>query len=155
MQFKIYKASMDDAPGIAGVLRELGWFDPINTETETETTERVRRHLRLCLKDDSHSVFVAKSPDGTTFGYASAHWNPYLFLPGLEGYISELFVQPEHRGQGIGTQLLKTIEQEARQRNCYRLMLINNRTRKSYLLGFYGKNGWEERPQMANFILKL
>jgi len=155
MHFRIYQASIDDAAGIAGVLRELGWFEPVNQETSAETTERVRRHLYLCLMDNSHSVFVARSPEGATIGYIAAHWNPYLFLSGPEGYISELFVHPEYRGQGIGTQLLEIVQKEARQRGCYRLMLINNRTRQSYLLGFYEKNGWVERPQMANFIYKL
>ena len=155
MRFEIHKATIEDAPGIAKVLRGLGWFEPINTETEKNTTERVHQHLRLCLMDNSHSVFVTKDLDGSILAYASVHWIPYLFLPGAEGYVSELFVHPTSRGQGIGTLLLEAIKQEALQHGCYRLMLINNRTRKSYQLGFYGKNGWEERPQMANFIYKL
>lgn len=33
--------------------------------------------------------------------------------PGGWGYVSLLYVEPEHRGNGIGAQLLRTIEQDA------------------------------------------
>ncbi len=88
-------------------------------------------------------------------GYAAVHWLPYLFMPGPEGFVSELFIDDEARGQGIGTKLLESVKQEAQARGCTRLSLINLRDRESYQRGFYAKLGWQERPDAANFILRL
>jgi len=83
------------------------------------------------------------------------HWLSYLFLPGPEGYVSELFLRPSARGQGLGASLLETVKAEAQERGAYRLSLLNNKSRESYERGFYTKQGWEERPLMANFIYRM
>lgn len=155
MQPVIRKAEIKDAKDIADILHCLGWFANVNKEPSETTRDRVIRHLELCHADNSHSVYAAELETNRVLGYASVHWNPYLFLPGPEGYVSELFVHPDFQNQGIGTALLEKIKQEGRQRGCSRLMLINNRTRQSYEQGFYSKNGWEERLQMSNFIFSL
>ena len=72
-----------------------------------------------------------------------------------EGYVSELFIKEQARGQGIGARLLEAVQAEARNRGCTRLMLLNVRKRESYQRGFYAKHGWEERPEAANFIFRL
>ncbi|QYO63180.1 GNAT family N-acetyltransferase [Leptolyngbya sp. 7M] len=69
--------------------------------------------------------------------------------------MSELFVDQAHRGQGIGSLLLDTVQTEARLRGCSRLMLVNSRERESYQRQFYQKQGWIERENIANFIYKL
>ncbi len=153
--YSIRLAVLSDAAGIAAILHGLGWFKQINAEAVQATTERIRTHLEICFADRSHSVYVAESPEKGTLGYANVHWLPYLLLAGPEGYVSELFLALEARGQGIGRQLLETVKAEARQRGCVRLSLINNRKRESYLRGFYNKAGWEERTEYANFVINL
>jgi GNAT superfamily N-acetyltransferase len=93
---------------------------------------RVSRPLQLCLADNSHSIYVAERPEGELVGYIAVHWLPYLFLPGPEGYISELFIRELARGQGLGSQLLEVVKKEAAERGCIRLSLINIRSRESY-----------------------
>ena len=105
-----------------------------------------------CLADDSHSIYVAESPHGEIAGYGPVHWLPYLFMAGPEGYVSELFVRDDARGQGVGRQLLRIIEVDARARGCQRLSLINLRNRESYQRQFYLKAGWRERSEAANFV---
>ena len=58
-------------------------------------------------------------------------------------------------GLGLGGQLLERVKAEARERGCSRLMLLNLRDRESYKRGFYKKQGWQERPEAINFILKI
>jgi GNAT superfamily N-acetyltransferase len=111
------------------------------------------RHLDLCRSGESHNVYVAEN-SGAILGYVSVHWLPYLFLTGPEGYISELFINEQARGKGIGTRLLEKVKEEGAKRGCSRLALINNRGRESYSRGFYEKQGWTERKEMANFIYK-
>ena len=119
------------------------------------TEPRILKHLAACTADDSHLVLVAQVSTGEVAGYCAVHWLPYLILIGTEGYVSELFIKDEFRGQGIGSQLLETIKTEAQKRGCSRLMLINMHKRKSYKRQFYSKQGWEERPDAVNFILQL
>lgn len=155
MTVQIRKAKAEDAPQLAALLRDIGWFESFKSEPIAMATRRVRLHIEQCLADDSHSTFVAEAPDGTIVGYGSVHWLPYLFLQGREGYVSELFVRESARGQGVGRELLQNIEADARTRGCARLSLINLRSRESYMRQFYVKAGWEERPDAANFIYRI
>ena len=151
----IRPATPDDVPAIAAILRGLGWFSFTNDEPTAETESRVKRHLRLCLSDDSHTVLVAEVAGGAVLGYVAVHWLPYLILQGPEGYVSELFVVEAARGAGLGTKLLEAVKDMATSRGCSRLMLVNCKTRESYQRGFYRKLGWEEREEFANFVLHL
>lgn len=152
---RIRSAGEQDTPAIADILRGLGWFAHINSESATDTEQRVKYNFQLCTADDSHSVYIAEKSTGEVVGYVAVHWLPYLLLAGPEGYVSELFVGDSARGQGVGTKLLDAVKAEARGRGCSRLMLLNIRNRESYQRGFYKKVGWEERPQAANFVLPL
>jgi N-acetylglutamate synthase-like GNAT family acetyltransferase len=155
MNYQIRKAETTDGPLISNLLRSLKLFPLINTEEAQFTEERVQRHLDLCTSDDSHLILIAQTIIGEIIGYCAVHWLPYLILPGPEGYISELFIKEEFRGQGIGNELLEAIKVEAQNRGCSRLMLLNIRDRESYQREFYKKHGWEERPDAANFVYKL
>ena len=154
MDIAIRKAAVDDAHSLAFLLQDIGWFDAFNSGNVAALTTRVSERLEQCLADSSHSVFVAESA-GEIAGYGSVHWLPYLFMSGPEGYVSELFVREAARGRGVGRQLLKHIESEARKRDCQRLSLINLRNRESYRREFYIKAGWRERSEAANFICPI
>lgn len=144
-----------DAESIAGILKEVGWFDRVNGESPGVTGARIANYLRLYSEGEHHAVLVAQALDGRLEGYVAVHWIPYLFLPAPEGYISELFVRQSCRGRGVGRRLLQKVEEMARAYGCSRLMLINGRNRESYRRGFYKKLGWEERDEAANFVLPL
>lgn len=148
----IRPAQLEDAPALADLLREVGFFEAINAMSPDEASAHVRRHLSLSLADDGHSLFVGADQAGQILGYVAVHWIAYLFLPGPEGYVSELFLRPVARGKGLGAALLDVVQTEARQRGVYRLSLLNNRSRESYERGFYQKHGWEERTVMSNFV---
>jgi GNAT superfamily N-acetyltransferase len=151
---QLRKATIEDAAPLALLLREIGWFEAFKTESVDDSTRRVRSELELCLADGSHSVYVAQFGDRIV-GYVSVHWIPYLFMPGPEGYVSELFVRDGERGQSVGTQLLQVITAEARSRGCSRLALTNLRHRESYQRHFYTKAGWTERSDAAQFVYPM
>jgi GNAT superfamily N-acetyltransferase len=155
MEINIRKVEAADAPAISELLRSLGIFARINAEDSQSTQKHVLDHLTLCMADDSHLVLVAESSRGEIAGYCAVHWLPYLILAGPEGYVSELFIKEGFRGQGIGGQLLDVIKAEAQKRGCSRLMLLNMRERESYQRQFYMKQGWEERPDAVNFVIRL
>lgn len=152
---RLRKVSIDDAEDLASLLKGIGWFELLKKRSDDESREHVKVQLARCLADDSHSTYVAESDDGKIIGYVSIHWLPYLFMHGPEGYISELFVRDGARGQGVGGELLRIVETEAKARGCQRLSLINLRSRESYQRQFYIKAGWQERADAANFIRVL
>lgn len=129
-------------------------FSPVHL-TRYLKHAQVERHLSANLSSDDHTLLVSEDENGNLKAYSAVHWLPYLFMPGSEGYISELFVSIDSRSLGIGTRLLDTIRLEAQQRGCTRLSLINMRHRESYQRGFYKSHGWQERPEAANFLLTL
>lgn len=151
----IRKATLGDAPELAALLRDIGWFEAFNTKAVDQLSEQVRARLEQCLADDSHLTLVAEDAPGEIAGYGSVHWLPYLFMSGPEGCVSELFVREAARGRGIGRDLLGAIEKAARARGCQRLSLTNLRERESYRRQFYTKAGWHERAEAANFIYLL
>ena len=155
MNVQIRRAQMVDTDAITHILRGLGWFAHLNSESYETTEKQIAHQLKMCNLADSHSVHVAESSAGDVVGYGAVHWMPTLFLPGPEGYVSELFVGESARGQGVGTKLLEAMKEEAEERGCSRLLVVNMRYRESYERGFYRKCGWEERPDAANFILRL
>ncbi len=152
MDYTIRNATQADAGPIAALVRGVGWFQHMQTETLAETQATVERQLRLCLSDDSHRVLVAVAENGEMLAYTSVHWNPYLIHTGPEGYVSELFVQDFARGHGVGARLLEAVKKEARSRGCQRLLLLNIRSRESYMRGFYKKRGWIEWEDAAPFV---
>ena len=155
MEIPIRRAVIDDAPELAKLLRGIGWFESFRSRDLKDSVAQVESRLRQCLADSSHSVYVAERPSGEIAGYASVHWLPYLFMAGPEGYVSELFLRDNARGQGLGRQMLDVIVAEARSRGCQRLSLINLRSRESYQRQFYVKAGWLERSEAANFVYTI
>ena len=148
----IRPTKLKDAKSIEKILRELKWFDHITAKSSKATISKIEEHLRFCQKDSCHKIFIAEKAD-EIIGYIAIHWLFYAFLTGPEGYISELFVCENERGNGIGSLLIKEVIKHAKRKGCSRLMLANNRNRLSYEKGFYKKNGFLEREHIANFIL--
>lgn len=155
MSVKVRNAQQEDVPVIAEIIRNLGWFPYVESETPAATERRVLVHLELADADDSHMVLVADDEEGKAAGYISVHWLPYLLLSGPEGYISELFVREDARGKGVGTALLNDVKEFAISKGCSRLMLLNSRERASYEGAFYAHFGFTERTEMANWIYTL
>lgn len=153
-EITIRHACQEDSAAIDAILRSVGWFERINKETATHTQSQIMQRLLQCKREGTHTILVAEHPRGTVVGYIAVHWFPVL-MRGLDGYVSELFVQPSSAGKGIGSRLLDAVNEEARRRGCTRLILMNRRDRESYQRGFYAQNGWEELREGAYFALQL
>lgn len=108
-------------------------------------------HVPVAVASPDTTLLVVEDASGL-IGYANVHWVHDLFMPGPEGYLSELFVLESHSGRGIGSEVLSRIETEARERGAFRLSLLNAKRRASYERRFYEQHGWVERPEVANFV---
>lgn len=151
----IREATEADAPGIAAVMHDITELFAIMNRPVEETTAQVASGLAIAVPSPSSTVLVATAEEGAIVGYCSVHWVPLLFLPGPEGYITELFVRQSHRSLGVGTMFLEEVQRRAKLQDCSRLSLLNARDREAYRRSFYANRQWQERERMANFILPL
>lgn len=85
-------------------------------------------------------------------GFVNAHCCPFPLICGDEWYITELFINKECRGEGVGSALLGELEDRAKKAGVIRMCLNNFRTLESYKREFYSKHGYVVREQAANFI---
>jgi len=155
MTFSIRTARESDAPALADIIGEFEMYFFGSMNPKSDITARVRERFETILGSDTTLLLTAWDDSGNLCGYAAVDWLPSLVLPGVEGYLSELFVGERWREAGVGSLLLDAVEAEATQRGCYRLMLITSRERESYERDFYKKKGWVERPEIANFVRLL
>jgi ribosomal protein S18 acetylase RimI-like enzyme len=70
-----------------------------------EPSIAVRQHLRQTVDHPASACFVAEH-DGAVAGFATAHWYSHPTLVGRTGAIEELYVVPDLRRQGVGSQLV-------------------------------------------------
>ncbi len=81
------------------------------------------------LSSDGHHLLLAYEgvkPVGMVTGVEMTHPDK-----GTEMFLYELGVDPDHRGQGIGTQLVQELVGIARQRGCYGMWTITEQDNKS------------------------
>jgi len=147
-EHRIRLARAEDAPAIAVLLETLGDLPMLAGE---DVADVAARHVPEAVASPGTTLLLVED-DGGLIGYANVHWVHDLFMPGPEGYLSELFILDAHRGRGIGSELLAMIETEARERGAFRLSLLNAKRRASYERRFYEQHGWVERPEIANFV---
>jgi len=152
---RIRPATPDDAGTLSEVLISVGWFEDLLPEDPAQRVRFVAGNLRRLAESPGHDILVAEVGQGGIAGYLNMHRQPCLHFATPEGFISELFIHSDWRGKGIGGQLLDEAERLARERGWWRLHLVNHRERESYRRGFYETRGWEERPELADFVLTL
>ncbi len=95
----------DDVPAVVGLVRELADYE--RALHEVRLTEE---QLTACLFGDSPALFghVAEH-EGEVVGVALWFLN-FSTWRGTHGiYLEDLYVQPDHRGRGLGKELLRTL----------------------------------------------
>jgi len=115
--FQMRHAVERDVPIIYDFILRLATYEKMAHEVVC-TEEQVRKTL---FGAHPYAFVVLAERDGVSVGFALYFFNYSTFLgrPGL--YLEDLFVVPEHRGQGYGTALLSTLAQIAVQNECGRM----------------------------------
>ena len=95
----------DDVPAVVGLVRQLAEYE--RALHEVRLTEE---QLTGCLFGDSPALFGHVAEDeGSVVGVALWFLN-FSTWRGTHGvYLEDLFVQPQHRGKGLGRELLRTL----------------------------------------------
>ena len=129
-------ARPDDLTAIVSLIRELAAFEHLEHLVVT-TPETLKPHL---FGERPVAEAVVGEVDGVVVAFALFFTNFSTFLgqPGL--YLEDLYVQPAHRGSGLGKALLKHLGALALARGCGRFewsVLDWNEN----AIGFYEKMG--------------
>ena len=114
--------------------REWAWLNP------GDTVERRARRLRgQCLgRNPLPATWVALA-EGRPLGSASLVAQDMDTRPGFTPWLATVFVEPVHRGRGIGGALVRRVGEEAG-RFGYRDLYLFTPDRAAW----YGGFGWEE-----------
>ena len=109
-------AERRDVPLILRYIRELARYEKL--EEEVVATEEI---LEEWLFDKEKAEVIFAVVEGKEVGFALFFHNFSTFLGRAGIYLEDLYVEPAHRGQGIGTALLRELARIAVSRGCGRL----------------------------------
>lgn len=118
------------------------------------SAECIEARFQSVLSNKNSLILVAVDGEAV-LGYIAAHFIDFPMLGGKECYVSDLLVNSELRSRGVGSKLVKQIEDESIRRSCTRIMLNNLKSAVSYQRKFYFKKGFQERDKVANMIKTL
>lgn len=111
-------ANESDVPAILSLIQALADYERLRDDC-VATEDRLRD--TLFGSDPKAEVVLAESGDGQVAGFAlfCGNYSTFLAQPGI--WLEDLFVRPEHRGQGIGRALLAHLARLAVTRGCGRV----------------------------------
>jgi len=118
-QFTLRKAQPGDAGLVLYFIKKLAEYEKLLDQVETDEETL---HQSLFVKKAAN-VLIAEE-DGVPIGYALYFYNFSTFMgrPGL--YIEDVFILPEYRGKGYGTQIFRRLANIALEEGCARMEWI-------------------------------
>ena len=102
-----------DVPAIVGLIRELADFEKL-THLVQVTPQSLHPHL-FGERPPAEAVVAERDAQVVGFALFFTNFSTFLGQPGL--YLEDLYVQPAHRGSGVGRALLTHLATLANQRD--------------------------------------
>ena len=146
----IREATPDDVPAILGLVRDLATY-----EKEPDAVRATEQHFHAALfpSDGSPTTFAhVAEVDGEVVGMA-VWYLTFSTWTGVNGiWLEDLFVQPAHRGTGLGRELLATLARTCVERGYQRLeWWVLDWNEPS--IGFYKRLGAVPQDEWTTFRL--
>jgi len=109
-----------------------------------EMEEQIKKDKGFCLK--------AVSDEEEIVGILYAQYeNPINGKEGMDKWVIVIAaVDPRVEGKGVGSALLRAIEQQARQRNVSKMFVYTNKGDEQ-VINFYRKNGYEDAGYIKDY----
>lgn len=124
----VRRAHREDKEDIATL-----WSQLLTTQSEfddrlgvaEDAQERWENDFPMWLEDETARLYVAEDDEEGIVGFASARrWGPApIYEESSEVYLDDLFVRPESRRQGYGSQLVRAVRRWADQIGARRVRL--------------------------------
>ena len=116
-QFLIRAARAADVADILRLIRELAVYEKL--EHMVVGTEATLRDSLFGAHPAAEAILAESGGRAVGFALYFTTFSTFLCKPGI--HLEDLFVEPEHRGRGIGKELLRQLAQVAVERGCGRL----------------------------------
>ena len=117
MTLKIQPATESDLPAIVHLVGKLARYEKL--EHAMVATQEDFRQALFGAERNAHALMAFT--DDAPVGFALYFYNFSTFVGKRGIYLEDLFVEPEHRGRGIGSALLKRLAGIAKEQNCGRV----------------------------------
>jgi len=113
MEINIRSANEGDFQQIIELFRDFAVFEKV--------PEKMTNSVEKMLKEKEYfHCFVAITADKRIVGYANYFFAYYTWI-GKSLYMDDLYVTPEFRSKGIGTMLINSVINFAKQSDCHKL----------------------------------
>ena len=117
MPLKIEPATERDLPAIEHLVRQLARYEKLEHAMVASQDD-----FRQALFGSARSAYALMAfADHAPVGFALYFYNFSTFAGKRGIYLEDIFVEPEHRGRGIGSALLKRLARIAKEQNCGRM----------------------------------
>jgi GNAT superfamily N-acetyltransferase len=114
---RIVPATERDVAVILGFIRKLAEYEKLSHQVAA--TEELLRETLFGARRVAEVLIAYLVDEPAGFALYFHNFSTFLGRPGI--YLEDLFVEPAHRGKGIGKALLIEIAKIAKERNCGRL----------------------------------
>ena len=136
------QACPDDLDSLLPMMRHMQRDDPWS-EPFDETM--LRRNLSALLANPNFGLIYLARNEQAVVGYLVICFDYSLEYRGKGAWVDELFVEPSHRGQGIGTGLLDLAERASREHGAQVLHLEVNHSNPT--IDLYRRRGFVEHER--------
>lgn len=120
MSYSIRQARPTDAPALARLINHLAEYERLAHESQPDAAK-----LAAQLAEDAspriEALVAVEEGTRKCIGFALFFHNYSTFLTNFGLFLEDLFVEPDHRGKGVGLALFRRLAVIARDRGCERL----------------------------------
>jgi GNAT superfamily N-acetyltransferase len=117
MKLNIERATERDIPAIVRLVRQLAEYEKLEHAMVSREDDFRRALFGPQRNVDALMAFA----DDTAVGLALYFYNFSTFQGRRGIYLEDIYVEPEYRGRGIGSALLKRLAKIAKEENCGRM----------------------------------
>ncbi len=139
----IREMMMKDIPAVLPLY--ISYYNGQEESCWNENTAGKRIHQVLSM-EDSYGLIIEN--DNSVLGFVMGYFKQYDDIIGYA--LDEIFITSEYQNKGIGSMLLRELEQRVKEKgaSCVELQAVNDDMHERY----YGKAGYKNAK---NFVMKV